>query len=307
MKLHLIAPSGSLPDPQVLTHGASWFEKNHIEVSNLACGARQFQRFAGSDHERLDEINQLAHLDPQQVVMALRGGYGLSRLLHQIDWSGIAESVKKGMKIVGHSDFTAFHLALMAKASAPSFAGPMFSYDFCGDISEFTWKHFQIAMTEPEIQIEVMAPQIISQPLGIQEDDQAILWGGNLSMLVSLLGTEFFPSKQQVQGGILFIEDVNEHPYRIERMLHQLVDSGYLVHQKAILLGDVSAYRLTEVDRGYTLGTSLDAIRRRLGDAVPILTGLPFGHCADKVTLPVGQRACLSASRTGFILKAFCA
>jgi muramoyltetrapeptide carboxypeptidase len=121
------------------------------------------------------------------------------------------------------------------------------------------------------------------------------------------LGTEFFPSKQQVQGGILFIEDVNEHPYRIERMLHQLLDAGYLQAQRAILIGDISAYRLTEIDRGYTLDDALNAIRTRLGDAVPVLTGLPFGHCAHKVTLPVGQNARLSASPTGFILKASCA
>ncbi len=306
MKLYLIAPSGSLSDTSVLAQGAHWFKNQQIDVSNLSCGNRQFQRFAGTDHERLQEINQLAQSDPQQVVMSLRGGYGLSRLLHQIDWPGISQQVKQGMKIVGHSDFTAFHLALLAKTGAPSFAGPMFSYDFCGDVSEFTWKHFHAAMTQAEIEIEVMAPQIMTKPLGIQEDDHAILWGGNLSMILSLLGTEFFPSKQQVQGGILFIEDVNEHPYRIERMLHQLLDAGYLQTQRALLIGDISAYRLTDTDRGYTLDDALKAIRARLGDAVPVLTGLPFGHCAHKVTLPVGQNACLSASPSGFILKAFC-
>ncbi len=306
MKLHLIAPSGSLPDKSVLTHGVDWFKKQHIEVNNLVCGTRQFQRFAGTDQERLEEINDLAQLDPQHVVMSLRGGYGLNRLLHQINWSPIAQQVKQGMKIVGHSDFTAFGLALFAKTGASSFAGPMFSYDFCGDVSEFTWKHFHAAMTQSEIEIEVMAPQIKTKPLGIQKDNDAVLWGGNLSMILSLLGTEFFPSKQQVQGGILFIEDVNEHPYRIERMLHQLLDAGYLQTQRALLIGDISAYRLTDTDRGYTLDDALKTIRERLGDAIPVLTGLPFGHCADKVTLPIGQKACLSASPTGFILKASC-
>jgi muramoyltetrapeptide carboxypeptidase LdcA involved in peptidoglycan recycling len=84
MKLHLIAPSGSVPDPQVLAKGESWFKEQGIEVKNLACGKRQFQRFAGTDQERLDEINQLANLSPDHVVMSLRGGYGLSRLLDRI-------------------------------------------------------------------------------------------------------------------------------------------------------------------------------------------------------------------------------
>jgi muramoyltetrapeptide carboxypeptidase len=306
MKLHLIAPSGSLPDPQVLAKGESWFKNQGVEVKNLACGRRQFQRFAGTDQERLDEINQLANLSPDHVVMSLRGGYGLSRLLDQIDWQGIGKQVKQGLKIVGHSDFTAFQLGLLAKTDAPSFAGPMFSYDFCGDVSDSTWKHFQEAMTQSTIQVEVVSPQIISSPVGITADDKAVLWGGNLTMLTSLLGTEFFPSQNQVKGGILFIEDVNEHPYRIERMLHQLLDAGYLGQQRAVLIGDVSSYRLSEVDRGYDLHAAIESIRQKLGPKTPILTGLAFGHCPDKLTLPVGRYASLSATSDAFILQANC-
>jgi muramoyltetrapeptide carboxypeptidase len=307
MKLHLIAPSGSLPDPQVLAKGESWLKDQGIEVKNLACGKRQFQRFAGTDQERLDEINQLANLSADHVVMSLRGGYGLSRLLDRIDWQGIAKQVKQGLKIVGHSDFTAFHLGLLAKTGAPSFAGPMFSYDFCGEVSDLTWKHFQEAMTQATIQVEVVSPQVMSSPIGITADDKAVLWGGNLTMLTSLLGTEFFPSQDQVKGGILFIEDVNEHPYRIERMLHQLLDAGYLSQQRAVLIGDIASYRLSDVDRGYDLHAAIDSIRQRLGPKTPILTGLAFGHCPDKLTLPVGRYASLSASSDAFILQANCA
>jgi muramoyltetrapeptide carboxypeptidase len=307
MKLHLIAPSGSLPDPQVLAKGESWFKDQGIEVKNLACGKRQFQRFSGTDQERLDEINQLANLSPDHVVMSLRGGYGLSRLLDRIDWQGIAKQVKQGLKVVGHSDFTAFHLGLFAKTGAPSFAGPMFSYDFCGEVSDLTWKHFQEAMTQATIQVEVVSPQVMSSPIGITADDKAVLWGGNLTMLTSLLGTEFFPSQDQVKGGILFIEDVNEHPYRVERMLHQLLDAGYLAKQRAVLIGDISSYRLSDVDRGYDLHAAIESIRQKLGPKTPILTGLAFGHCADKLTLPVGRYASLSATSDAFILQANCA
>jgi muramoyltetrapeptide carboxypeptidase len=211
------------------------------------------------------------------------------------------------LKIVGHSDFTAFHLGLFAKTGAPSFAGPMFSYDFCGEVSDLTWRHFQEAMTQPTIQVEVVSPQVMDSPIGITFDDKAVLWGGNLTMLTSLLGTEFFPSHEQVKGGILFIEDVNEHPYRIERMLHQLLDAGYLAKQRAVLIGDISSYRLSDVDRGYDLHAAIDAIRQRLGPKTPILTGLAFGHCPDKLTLPVGRYASLSASSDAFILQANCA
>jgi muramoyltetrapeptide carboxypeptidase len=290
-----------------LAKGESWFKDQGIEIKNLACGKRQFQRFAGTDQERLDEINQLANLSADHVVLSLRGGYGLSRLLDRIDWQGIGKQVKQGLKIVGHSDFTAFHLGLFAKTGAPSYAGPMFSYDFCGEVSDLTWKHFQEAMTQPTIQVEVVSPQVMDSPIGITFDDKAVLWGGNLTMLTSLLGTEFFPSQDQVKGGILFIEDVNEHPYRIERMLHQLLDAGYLEQQRAVLIGDISSYRLSDVDRGYDLHAAIDSIRQRLGPKTPILTGLAFGHCPDKLTLPVGRYASLSASSDAFILQANCA
>jgi muramoyltetrapeptide carboxypeptidase len=303
MKLNLIAPSGALPDVSILDKGDAWFKGQGIDIQNLQCGQRQFQRFAGTDEERLDEINGISQLPPNSVVMSLRGGYGLSRLLQDIQWDMIASQVKKGLKIVGHSDFTAFGLALYAKTGSPSFAGPMFTYDFCGDVSPFTWKHYQQAIQENKLDIEVLSPQDIAAPIGIDMKDQSVLWGGNLTMLTSLLGTPYLPSIQQVANGILFVEDINEHPYRIERMLHQLFDSGYLTSQRAILIGDISSYKIGETDRGYDLKDALASIKRKLGQKIPVLTNLPFGHCADKLTLPIGRHVSLSASQNGYILQ----
>lgn len=302
MNLHLIAPSGCLPDPTIVDQGIAWLKAKGVNVQNVSCSQRQFQRFAGTDIERLEDINAIAHLS-NTVVMSLRGGYGLTRLMSDIKWQAIASQVKKGLQIVGHSDFTAFNLGLFAKTGAPSFVGPMFSYDFCRDVSSFTWKHFNQAVAHNTLEIEVISLQKIEKPLGIDLGDQAVLWGGNLSMLTSLLGTDYMPSHEQVKGGILFIEDVNEHPYRVERMLHQLIDAGYLAEQRAILIGDISAYKLSETDRGYDLDQALGAIRQRLNGLVPVLTDLPFGHCADKLTLPIGRFASLSANQTGYILK----
>ncbi len=302
MNLHLIAPSGCLPDPSIVDQGIAWLKNKGINVQNVSCSQRQFQRFAGTDIERLEDINAIAHLS-NTVVVSLRGGYGLSRLMSDIKWQAIGAQVPKGLQIVGHSDFTAFNLALFAKTGAPSFAGPMFSYDFCGDVSSFTWKHFDQAINHSQLSVEVLSPQQLDKPVGIDLSDQAVLWGGNLTMLVSLLGTEFMPSLEQVKGGVLFVEDVNEHPYRVERMLHQLFDAGYLDQQKAILIGDISAYKLGDADRGYDLKQALTAIRSRLKGRVPVLTDLPFGHCSDKLTLPIGRFVSLSASSSGYILQ----
>jgi muramoyltetrapeptide carboxypeptidase len=113
------------------------------------------------------------------------------------------------------------------------------------------------------------------------------LWGGNLSLVASLLGTPHWPRKA-VKGGVLFLEDVNEHPYRIERTLLQLHHAGVLAEQKAVVLGAFSGWRPSPLDRGYTLKTAVAHLRSVT--KTPILTGLPFGHVPTKVTMPVGAR-----------------
>ena len=116
-------------------------------------------------------------------------------------------------------------------------------------------------------------------------DLRGTLWGGNLCMVSSLLGTPHWP---RVKGGVLFLEDVNEHPYRVERGLLQLHQAGVLDAQKAVVLGAFSDFRKSPLDRGYGLETVVE--RLRAATRVPILTGLPFGHVPIKVSLPVGAR-----------------
>jgi muramoyltetrapeptide carboxypeptidase len=113
----------------------------------------------------------------------------------------------------------------------------------------------------------------------------AILWGGNLSLLVSLLGSPYFP---QIKGGILFLEDVGEHPYRIERLLTQLLNAGVLGQQKAILMGQFTEFKLTPHDKGFNLKSVFQWLKSQT--KTPVFTNLPFGHVATKVLLPVGAK-----------------
>lgn len=124
-------------------------------------------------------------------------------------------------------------------------------------------------------------------------------------MLVSLLGTPYFPSMETIHQGILFIEDINEHPYRVERMLLQLVQAKVLSSQSAILVGDFSGYQLGPLDADYSLIKALGRVGQELhqqGTGTTIISGLPFGHCLDKVTLPVGIFCDLELSTQGFKL-----
>ena len=304
--IHLIAPSGASLDTSTPLAGIEWLQSQGIEVLNAACVNRVEQRFAGSDAERLTEINQLATLSPDSVAVAMRGGYGLHRLLPDIEWSAISKAIKNGLQICGHSDFTTFQLGLLAKTGAVSLAGPMLNFDFAcqGEgitPNAFMWAHFQKAIEERKLDCTIQAEQPFLRK-STSGQASGMLWGGNLTVLAGLVGTPYLPNQQQTQGGILFLEDVNEHPYRIERMLMQLLDAGILANQSAILLGGFSAYRLYDNDRGYALETAIEAIRRRLPENIPVLTGLPFGHQAEKLTLPVGAQAHIQYDASGFTI-----
>ena len=128
--------------------------------------------------------------------------------------------------------------------------------------------------------------------------EKSVLWGGNLAMLASLIGTPYMPS---IKNGILFIEDIGEHPYRVERMLSQLLHARILEQQTAIIFGQFTSYKLVPNDKGYKLDTVISWLRSKL--KIQILTGLPFGHVQTKVTLPVGQSVTLAIEgRDAFLL-----
>jgi muramoyltetrapeptide carboxypeptidase len=311
MQVQLIAPSGASLDARSPQAGISWLMKQGVSVLNTECTQRVYQRFSGTDAERVTEFNNISTLPASTTVMAMRGGYGLHRLLEVIEWQAIDKVVKAGLQICGHSDFTAFQLGLLAKTGGISLAGPMLNYDF-GRIEDnqlvapdpFMWVHFKRAIQARSLNAQVNACQTLSALGGKTKTTTGMLWGGNLTVLTSLIGTPYFPSEQQYQNGILFLEDVNEHPYRIERMLMQLLDAGILAKQSAVMMGGFSAYRLYDNDRGYSLQAAFEAIRSRLPDSIPILTDLPFGHQPNKLTLPVGAIVEIEASDAGYSLKA---
>ena len=246
------------------------------------------QRFAGDDDTRLAALYRVADAAPS-IAMASRGGYGLSRLLDRIDWARLARSVERGTRWVGYSDMTALQLGLLAHAKAPTWAGPMAADDFgrsddAGGLDEVTVDCFREAMSG---ELEAVGFRTEAGFQGLET--QGVLWGGNLSMVCALLGTRHLP---RIKGGILFLEDVNEHPYRVERCLLQLHQAGVLGAQKAVLIGAVSGFRPSPLDRGYGLASAIAHVRSVVD--VPVLTGLPFGHVPTKVSLPLGRRVALT-------------
>lgn len=289
-QIGVIAPSGYAADPAAFARGLERLRELGHEVKDFSAGMSNHQRFAATDAQRLAQIHAAARDPDIELVIALRGGYGLSRLLPDIDFDLLASS---GKRWVGHSDFTALQLGLLASTGACSFAGPMICDDFSrADPSPFTHQHFWECLSSDSYRIDVETAGNPSLSL------HGRLWGGNLAMLCHLAGTRWMP---ELGGGILFVEDINEHPYRIERMLLQLAHAGVLARQQALVLGDFSGYRLSEYDRDYDFSAMLGYLRERLG--VPVLQGLPFGHVKDKVTLAVGAECLLTSGDGGFSLE----
>ena len=286
----IAAPGGYAQDQAALETGIRRLEAQGFRVHNYYDPAEKFQRFAGSDAGRLAQLNAAA-ADPQaQIVIALRGQYGISRILPQIDFRAMADS---GKLFVGYSDFTAFHMGLMKETGRISFAGPMMCDDFIREEPvEYTMSQFWGCLRGPQHTVRGVAA---GNPL---VDVRGKLWGGNLSMLVHLLGTPYFAP---IEGGIVFVEDINEHPYRIERMVLQLLYAGALDGQQALVLGDISNYRLTPADNGYDFDAMLAYLRERL--PIPVLTGLPFGHIKERATLPYGGMGHLVSDADGFDLR----
>jgi muramoyltetrapeptide carboxypeptidase len=273
-RVGLVAPSGFLPDPGVADRAAAFFSERGWQVRVGETVLAREMRFAGSDELRAAELQRFATDGALDVVVAARGGYGMSRLLDRLDFAAIRAA---GRILVGYSDFTAFGLALLARAGGVSFQGPS-AADFGsrGD-SDFTIRSFFDAIEKPEVWIEF-------QTDGPDLDVRGRLWGGNLSMLCAVVGTPYLP---KVQGGILFLEDVNEAAYRIERMLLQLAQAGILQRQRAIVLGDFDPTPSMPNDNGFDLSVVVRHLRSVL-QGTPVVTGLPFGHGRRRVTLPIG-------------------
>jgi muramoyltetrapeptide carboxypeptidase len=291
LDIGVYAPAGAATDPSAVTRAVERLTALGHRVVLDEGALRRHTRFAGTDDERLAAIGRIAARSDVDVAIALRGGYGTTRLLARLDYEALARS---GKRWLGHSDFTAFQMAALARAGMVTYAGPSFAYDFgATEASAFTLAHCfgLLDSRDYEVRCELDGPSRASA--------EGVLWGGNLAMVASLVGTPYLP---RIDGGILFLEDVGEHPYRIERMLHQLHYAGILDRQRAVLLGPFTEFALAPHDDGYDLAAAVAQIRATT--ATPLFTGLPFGHVRDKLTLPVGGRLALDvregAARLGF-------
>ena len=283
--IYIFSPSSAVRDKAAFRRGVKRLQAlgHEVEVDEAALASQM--RFAGDDATRIAAIARAA-ASGADVALISRGGYGLTRILPGLPYKAIAKAIDGGTQFVGLSDFTAFNQAVLAKTGRITWQGPALGEDLGTEAEpdDIMLACFDDLLAEQGEGAGWQRP-LAEASLQARVKD-GVLWGGNLSVLVSLLGTPFFP---QIDKGVLFLEDVGEHPYRIERMLTQLLHAGVLAKQKAVVLGQFTNFKLVPAhDKGFKLATVVDWLRSQI--KAPVLTGLPFGHVPTKVLLPVGAK-----------------
>jgi muramoyltetrapeptide carboxypeptidase len=280
-------------DEIALAQGANYLRDLGHNVVVAEETLQAWRYFAGTDDERLAGFHRLLDDPSIDLIMMARGGYGLSRVLHRIDWARVAAS---GKAFVGFSDFTAFNMAAYACANLVTYHGPMLTPDFGRDVEpdSYAMQNFWMAVSNESHHIDIEAAHEYGE-----RRIEGRLWGGNLSLLATMAGTPYFPA---IDDGILYVEEIGEEPYAIERMFLQLFHCGALGRQRALVLGDFTDCAPKNTSRyPYSLDEAIETLRTFL--PFPVLTGLPFGHVARKVTLPFGGPGTLILRDGGFSLR----
>jgi muramoyltetrapeptide carboxypeptidase len=312
--IYLFSPSGAV-DAATLERSVANLTTLGYKVTVDRTATARHLRFAGTDAQRAAAFERAA-ASRADICMVTRGGYGLTRYLPQLDLAALATS---GKKWVGFSDFTAFQMALLPYKKSKVFAGPS-ALTFAGvegrdfsasDLDEVMLGSFTETMDGVT---EAVGWDAREKPANDQGSGRGVgspacavrgrLWGGNLTIVCSLLGTPFFPKFSPKTGGLFFCEDVGEYPYRTERCFTQLLSAGVLQQQKAVILGQFTGYKLSDNDNGFDIPTVVHWLRAQLKPhGVPVITGLPFGHVKTKVTLPYGGMTDLIVERnTAFLV-----
>lgn len=280
---------GSLVDLERLEGAVEGLMGLGLEVVRTPGPWRDWKRYGGTDAERAEEL-QAALTDPDvDLVQPVRGGCGMLRVLPRLDWKAIRRRKPLAM---GFSDFTAFNIALFAKTGLPSWQGPMSGGLAPGHTTFTSQKSFLRALLDPEWRAE-WACDGADGVTARKCDAEGVLWGGNLAMLTSLIGTPWMPEKKAVEGGVLFLEDVGEAAYKIDRMLLQLEAAGYLASQKAVVFCTFTGADKRASPKGdLMLSDVLSDTAERLSKAgVACVAGLSYGHIDELTAVPVGVRA----------------
>ena len=275
-----------------------------FKIDNPAITDRQYLRFAGTDSQRASDLQNIATgaIEAPKLLLGVRGGYGAMRLLPLIDWQTLGRIMQeRGTILAGFSDVTAIQCALLAQGDMSSLAAPMLYSEFGkNNPDQVSCRQFARALTDPKLTIDVTNAALTSEKLptvlatSATQTITGTIWGGNLSVVSALAGSPYLP---RIKGGIVFLEDVGEQTYRIERMLYDLYLAGVFKDQQAIVFGAITGTGEDSYDARYDISIVIQNLHELTG--LPIYNGMRFGHIAQKQSFPLGATCEISVNTTG--------
>jgi muramoyltetrapeptide carboxypeptidase len=298
-KLAIVAPGSYISEEElqdsIKNLNQLGFETTYSEKVLLQSGY-----FAGSDKDRTEDLMEKFSDKNVKGIVCARGGYGCSRILPMLDYNVIRANPKV---LVGYSDVTALLYGIYQKSGLISFHGPVGTSSF----NDYSVDNFKRVLMNPE-----QSGLFKNSESGEDENVYGVtsivngkgkgrFVGGNLSIMVSLIGTEY---DVDYSGKIIFIEEVGEEPYRVDRMLTQLKQAGKFDHSAGVMMG---IFRKCEVKEKSDLTAKsfnlLEVLKDRFGSLkIPVVYGMSFGHVKDKFTIPFGALAELNADKQTFTL-----
>ncbi|MGQ9643233.1 MAG: S66 peptidase family protein [Ignavibacterium sp.] len=286
----LISPASSPDDLSKVEESTKYFEKLGYKVK-IGKNVGNYRGYlAGTDEERLEDLHSMFSDKTVKAIMCLRGGYGAFRLLDKINY----KMIQKNPKIfVGYSEITALQNAIFSKTGLITFAGPMPAVDFVNSISPFTEEWFWKVVTSNKKIGKVKYPENSKLPFINKGTANARILGGNLAVFSTMLGTEFFPD---MKDKILLLEDIDEKPYKIDRMLNQLRLAKVFKGLKGVILGRfVECYEQDPNKKTLSLGEVIEHYFKVL--KIPTIYTFPHGHIKDFITIPMGLKIGLNATK----------
>nr|WP_275941020.1 LD-carboxypeptidase [Tepidanaerobacter syntrophicus] len=292
----VVAPSGFSEESNLNKAKAILENEGYI----VKCGKSCYEKYgylAGHDEIRAEDINLMFQNPEIDAVFCMKGGYGAPRILDRIDY----ESISKNPKIfIGYSDITALHIPFVQKSGLVTFHGPMLTSDFLSkEFFEQAFRDMLRALTTPEPLGKIKAPPMCpKEEMLVAGSAEGTTIGGNLSLIAASLGT---PYEIDTKQKLLLLEDVDEEPYSIDRMLTQLRLAGKLEEASGIVLGQFTNCNPKEPENSLTLDEIFCDILVPLGK--PIIENVCFGHGPYKYTLPLGVKARIDQEETAFIVE----
>ncbi len=287
----IISPASTPDDLSKIDNGVKYLEKLGYRVEIGKNVGTQEGYLAGTDEQRLTDLHSMFKNKHIRAIFSIRGGYGSGRLLDKIDYKLISKNPKI---FVGYSDINALQMAFFAKTGLVTFAGPMVAVDFHEEVSTFTEEVFWRTITSNKKIGKIKNPR--NEKFYILNKGRAVgkILGGNLSLLTSLMGTEYFP---KINNSILILEDINEAPYKIDRMLNHLRLAKVFKHIKGVILGHfVDCVEPDPEKRTFSLNEVIIEYFQNLD--IPVLYNVKHGHIKENITIPYGVKCVLNATRS---------